>query len=157
MGRKANQKIVELLLNVYTSEIGAVGIYMDQHAKCDDMGYKKLAERLKADAVEEMKHAESLMERILFVGGEIKYDKHDVPKTSQTDIVQMIKLDIELEIKAVQRLNAGIRTCYEEGDNGSRLLLESILKDEERHLDEYETLLALMEKHGDQYAVTHLI
>jgi len=157
MARKTNKKVLEFLNLVYTSEIGAVGIYMDQHAKADDGGYGKLAERLKQDAVEEMKHAEMLMERILFLGGEMKYDKHAVPDMKQTEIVDMFKTNIALEHEAIERLNRGVRLCYEEGDNGSRILLEKILVDEEKHLDEYETTLANIKKYGDAYIVHHLM
>ena len=155
--RKTTDRVIEILNQVYTSEIGAIGIYMDQHAKMDDQGLKKFAERLKGDAMEEMGHAEMLMERILFVGGAIKYEKHDVPKAEMEDVTSIVKVNIDLEASAIERLNKGIRVCFEDGDNGSRLLLESILKDEEKHMDEYETLLGHLQKFGDNYIVNHLI
>ncbi len=154
---KSSDKVVELLTSVYTSEIGAVGIYMDQHTKMADAGVGKFAEKLKQDALEEMKHAESLAERILFLGATVRYDKHDVPAPPMTEIVDILKLNIDIEIRAIERLNQGIRLCYEEMDNGSRLLLESILQDEERHLDDSETTLDNIEKYGDHYIVSHLI
>ena len=63
-----NEKIYNMLCEVYAAEIGAIGIYMDQHTKCEDLGLKKLAEMLKKDAIDEMKHAEMLAGRILFLG-----------------------------------------------------------------------------------------
>jgi len=155
--KKTTDRVIEILNLVYTAEIGAIGIYMDQHARMDDHGIKKFAERLKADAVHEMKHAEELMERILFVGGPMKYEKHEVPVTTIDDIIDMVNLNIDLERRAIDRLNKGIKICYDDGDNGSRLLLERILQDEEKHLDEYETLKENLEKFGNQYIVTHLI
>lgn len=155
--KKPNKKIINILTDVYTSEIGAVGIYMDQHTKCSDKGYKKLAERLKEDAVDEMKHAEKLAERILFLGASVSYQKHMVPDMEQNEIIDMIKLNIDIELAAIDRLNAGISTCFSEGDNGSRLLLEEILKDEEEHLDELQITHDNIRKYGDQYIVTHLM
>jgi bacterioferritin len=155
--QKTTARVIDILNLVYTAEIGAIGIYMDQHAKMDDRGIKKFAERLKADALHEMKHAEELMERILFVGGPMKYEKHEVPAAALDGVVDMVKLNIDLETRAIDRLNKGIKICFDDGDNGSRLLLESILKDEETHLDEYETLLENLETYGDNFIVTHLI
>ncbi|MDH5636927.1 MAG: ferritin-like domain-containing protein [Nitrospinota bacterium] len=155
--KKSTDRVIEMLNLVYTAEIGAIGIYMDQHARMDDQGLKKFAERLKEDAVEEMGHAEHLMERILYVGGAMKYEKHEVPRVDMEDVATIIKVNIDLEVRAIDRLNQGIRMCYEDNDNGSRLLMESILKDEERHLDEYETLQENLEKFGDNFIVNHLI
>ena len=146
-----------MLVEVYTSEIGAVGIYMDQHTKCADMGYKKIADMLKEDAVDEMKHAEKLAERILFLGGAVTYQKHMVPDMEQKEIIDMVKTNINIEIEAIDRLNTGISTCFSEGDNGSRMLLEEILKDEEEHLDKLQIIYDNIKKYGDQYVVIHLI
>ena len=68
-----NQKVIDLLATFYTAEIGAIGIYMDQHIKCSHLGFNKLAAIFMDDAKEEMKHAEELAERIMFLGGELKY------------------------------------------------------------------------------------
>jgi len=155
--KKANKKVITVLTDVYTAEIGAVGIYMDQHTKCADRGYKKLAEMLKNDAVEEMKHAEKLAERILFLGGEVVYQKHPVPDVKQTEIIAMIKQNIEIEVEAIERLNAGIAACFSERDNGSRILLDAILQDEEKHLDELQIIHDNIRKYGDPYIVTHLM
>lgn len=155
--RNVNEKVTKVLVEVYTAEVGAVGIYMDQHIKCADMGYKKLAEMLKEDAVDEMKHAEDLAERILFLDGTVIYQKHIVPDMEQKEILNMVKTNINIEIEALERLNAGISTCFSEGDNGSRMLLEAILKDEEKHLDKLQTIYDNIMKYGDQYVVTHLM
>ena len=155
--KKVNKKVITVLVEVYTSEIGAVGIYMDQHTKCADRGYKKIADMLKEDAVDEMKHAEKLAERILFLGGAVTYQKHMVPDMEQKEIIDMVKTNINIEIEAIDRLNTGISTCFSEGDNGSRMLLEEILKDEEEHLDKLQIIYDNIKKYGDQYVVTHLM
>src|SRR3989337_2131585 len=102
--KKVNKKVITVLVEVYTSEIGAVGIYMDQHTKCADRGYKKIADMLKEDAVDEMKHAEKLAERILFLGGAVTYQKHMVPDMEQKEIIDMVKTNINIEIEAIDRL-----------------------------------------------------
>ncbi len=155
--KKLNKKVINVLTDVYTSEVGAVGIYMDQHTKCADKGYKKLADMLKEDAVDEMKHAEKLAERILYLGASVTFQKHMVPDTAQIEIADMIKMNINIEVEAIERLNAGISTCFSEGDNGSRMLLEEILKDEEEHLDKLQTIYDNIKKYGDQYVVAHLM
>jgi len=155
--KKVNKKVDTVLVEVYTAEIGAVGVYMDQHTKCADRGYHKLAGMLKEDAVDEMKHAEKLAERILFLGSKVTYQKHIVPDMEQNEVIDMIKTNINIEIDAIDRLNAGISTCFTEGDNGSRILLEEILKDEEEHLDKLQIIYDHIKKYGDQYVVSHLI
>ncbi len=155
--KKVNKKVAAVLVEVYTAEVGAVGIYMDQHTKCADRGYKKVADMLKEDAVDEMKHAEKLAERILYLGSAVTYQKHMVPDMEQKEIIDMIKTNINIEIEAIERLNAGISTCFSEGDNGSRMLLEDILKDEEEHLDKLQIIYDNIKKFGDQYIVSHLM
>ncbi|KAB2835019.1 MAG: hypothetical protein F9K48_05145 [Candidatus Brocadia sp.] len=154
---KINEKIYKVLCEVYAAEIGAVGIYMDQHTKCTDMGYQKLADTLKADAVDEMKHAEALAERILMLGSTVKYQKHLLPEEKQLDIVAMLKLNINIEVEAIERLNDGITLCFHEKDHGSRMLLEEILKSEEKHLSDLQTKVNHIERFGNQYIVSHLI
>lgn len=157
MPRVVSEKVVAILAKLYNREIGAIGIYMDQHVKLDDMRVSKLSESLKADAVEEMKHAEKLAERITYLGRNVMYAKHEVPQEDMVEILDMIRLNIRLENEAIDLYNEGIRLCFEENDNGTRLLLEEILKDEEKHLDQNEALLANIDRYGDQYIVTHLM
>jgi bacterioferritin len=155
--KKVNQKVIDLLLDVYWAEIGAVGIYMEQHTRCSDMGYHKLAEMLKKDAIHEMKHAEDLSERILFLGGTVINRSHSVPVEGQSDITQILKRNIDIEVEAIKRLNDGVKICFTESDNGSRMLLEEILKSEEEHLDELRTIYDNVKKYKEQYIVTHLM
>lgn len=155
--KAGNKIILKILLDVYSAEIGAIGIYMDQHHKCSAMGYEKLAEMLEKDAIDEMKHSELLAKRILFLGGVVANQKHVLPNEEQIEIMDMIKMNIDIEIDAVNRLNTGIGTCFSKGDNGSRLLLEEILKSEEAHLDVLKTIYENIVKHGEIYIVQHLM
>jgi len=157
MSKKTTDRIIEVLTQVYTAEISAVGIYMDQHARMKDQGLNKFADQLEKDAVQEMKHAEALMDRIHYVGGPVKYEKHEVPDVQMNSALDMIKVNIALEERAIKRLSEGIRMCFEDGDHGTRLLLEKILVDEETHLGEYESLRDLVEQYGNNYIVSHMI
>ncbi|MBI5179661.1 MAG: bacterioferritin [Nitrospinae bacterium] len=157
MSAKKTNKVLEYLQSLHTAEIGAMGIYMDQHVRCSNVGLSKLAAMLKDDAAEEMHHAEEVAERILFLGGSLQYGKHDIPKTGPLDLPEMLKLDVEVEKYAIMQLNGGIRICADEADNGTRLLLEHILKEEEAHLKDYETMLNHVGKYGDTYIVQHLL
>jgi|TARA_B100000315_G_scaffold256771_1_gene303554 bacterioferritin len=156
MNKKVS-RVVKVLSEVYWAEIGAIGIYMDQHTKCSSMGYEKLADMFEKDAIDEMKHAEQLAERILFLDGTVINEKHMVPVERQKDIVDMLKQNIDIEIEAVDRLGDGISTCFTARDHGSRMLLEEILKSEEAHLDKLKTLYENIQKYGDQFIVTHLM
>lgn len=156
MPRKVSDRVVKSLNKMYTSEVGAVGIYMDQHIKASAL-YPKFSKKLEDSAKEEMKHAEALAERINYLGKEVIYEKHAIPSLPGADIKAILRQNIEMEDGAVEMYNEGIKICIEEGDNGTRLLLEKILSDEERHLDESETELERVEKFGDQYVVGHLI
>ncbi len=150
-------KVIKILSEVYWAEIGAIGIYMDQHTKCSSMGYEKLAEMLKKDSIDEMKHAEELAERILFLDGIVTNAQHMAPVEGQNKIVDMLRLNISIEMEAIERLAKGITTCFSSGDHGSRLLLEEILKSEEEHLDTLKTINENIKKYGDQYIVAHLM
>ena len=154
---KVNEKIYKVLCEVYTAEIGAVGVYMDQHTKCGDMGYQKLADMLKADAIDEMKHAEALAERVLMLGSTVKKQERTLPEEKQFEIAAMLKLNINIEAEAIERLNNGITICFNEKDHGSRMLLEEILKAEEKHLSGLQTKANNIEKFGNQYIISHLM
>ena len=156
MPRKISDRVVKILNTLYTREIGVVGIYMDQHIRTADL-YPKLSKKLEQSAVEEMKHAEKLAGRIDYLGKAVQYEKHPVPKPSALDIATFLRQNIEHENDAVELYNEGIKICLEEGDAGSRLLMESILADEERHVNDSATMLELIEKFGDQYVVNHLV
>ena len=150
-------KIMDYLRALHTAEIGAAGIYMDQHLKCSSQGVKKLGALFKEDAEEELHHAEEIAERILFLGGALQYGKHAVPPEGSDGIAEMLQADIDLEKEAIVQLNRGIHLCVEEDDHGTRLFLERILKDEEAHLKDYERMLGHLRKYGDNYIVQNLL
>ena len=135
---KGNEKIIERLNSLLADELTAVSQYIVHSEMCDNWGYKRLAGLIKQRAIGEMKHAEKLIERILFLEG-----------TPAVGILNRISIgnNIEMQFKndqvaetdAVKMYNDSIRLCSESGDHGTRDLLESILEDEETHLDWLET------------------
>jgi bacterioferritin len=146
----ADAKVVEYLHQALAAEIHAIAQYMDHHARYADKGYARLAEDMEKEAKEEMIHAEKLMERLLFLDAPITYLKHGRP-AALTDVEAMMKADMDLEVVAIQRLAAGIKACDSAGDFGTKHLLEGILLDEERHLDDLKRHLDLYKTHGVQY------
>ena len=134
---KGNEKVIEKLNDLLSDELTAISQYMVHGEMCDNWGYERLHEMVEKRAMDEMKHAERLIARIIFLEG--------IPMVSRlkkmhigADVEKQLRNDAKSEEEAVQSYNDGIRLCVELADNGSRELLESILKDEERHLDELE-------------------
>ena len=138
---KGDKKIIERLNSLLADELTAVNQYIVHSEMCDNWGYKKLGGSIKQRAIGEMKHAEKLIERILFLEG--------IPEVGTlnkisigNDIAKQFKNDEFAETGAIKMYNDSIRLCTELGDNGTRDLLESILTDEEKHLDWLETQIA---------------
>jgi bacterioferritin len=119
------------------------------HAKmCENWGYLALASQNRAESIDEMRHAELLVHRILFLEGLPNMQRLDKLNVGQT-VPEQLRADLELEYKACSRLNASIQLCREKGDSNSEELLKSILKGEEMHADFLETQLGLIEKLGE--------
>ena len=147
---KKSKKVLDVLTTALAEEHTAIAQYMAHHYAADDAGYSKLKKMWKEQSIEEMKHAEALAERIYELGEVPPYSLHGRPHV-KGDLVVMLKADVKLESDAIDLYNEGIRTCFEEGDNGSRMLLEKILPDEEKHHRDLQQTLELIEKHGDHY------
>ena len=146
---KGNEKIIKELNVLLADELTAIGQYIVHSEMCDNWGYVKLHDTIKKRAIEEMKHAEKLIERILFLEGDP--DVRGMEKVLIGNNVEaQFKNDRDSETTANKAYNAGIRLCYELSDNGTMELLQSILVDEEKHLDWLETQLSLIEQIGDK-------
>ena len=142
--------IIELLNDVLTAELTAVNQYF-VHAKMqDNWGYKRLAAHGRDESFEEMKHAEELIERILYLEGVPNMQRLGAVRVGET-VPEQISAELDTEKDAIARLNAGIVTCKETGDNGTRLLLEKILDNEEEHADWLETQLELINQIGAEH------
>ena len=127
---KGNKKILELLNDVLTGELTSVNQYFVHAKMCENWGYLRLAKRVKKESIDEMKHADELIERILFLEGVPNLQRLYKVNVGET-VPEQLKLDRQVEVDAVARLNKGIALCLELGDNGTRELLAEILVSEE--------------------------
>ena len=146
---KGNKKVIESLNKALTNELTAINQYMVHSEMCDNWGYKTLHKSIEERAIQEMKHAESLIARLLFLEGLPVVSQLNKIRVGQTVEVQL-KNDLAGEISASENYNNGVQLCVEVKDNGTRELLESILKDEENHIDWLEAQLDQIEQMGYQ-------
>lgn len=137
---KGDKRVIELLNEVLKAELTAINQYFLHAEMCENWGYERLAKLIRKESIEEMTHAEKLIERILYLDGTPNMSDYFKINIGAT-VEQQFKNDVELEYTAVKRLNNGIPTCVSAGDNGSRELLEKILSDEEHHIDWLEAQL----------------
>ncbi len=147
---KGNKKVIELLNDVLTGELTSVNQYFVHAKMCRNWGYLGLAARVKKESIDEMKHADDLIERILYLEGVPNLQRLYKVNVGET-VPEQLKLDRQVEMDAVARLNKGIALCIEVGDNGSRELLANILVSEEEHLDWLETQLSLVASIGEAH------
>ena len=146
---QGDAQVVEILNEVLTAELTAVNQYFIHAMMCRNWRYQRLAKHSREESIEEMKHAQELIERILYLDGAPnmqRYLKINVGKT----VLEQHQSDLQLEKDAVARLNRGIELCRDKGDNGSRLLLEKILHEEEEHIDWLEAQLHQIQEVGVQ-------
>ena len=153
---QSSPRIIELLNDVLTAELTAINQYFVHSKMCDNWGYKRLAKHHHDESIGEMKDAEELIERILYLDGVPNLQRLGTVMVGET-VPEQLRLDLELEREAIGRLNAGIAACTEEGDNGSRDLLEDILEGEEEHADWLETQLSLIADVGEAHYLSQQI
>ena len=146
---KGDKKIIEILNDVLTAELTAINQYFVHAEMCDNWGYERLHSKIRKHSIGEMKHAEEVIERILFLEGIPNMQRLGKINIGE-NVPEQLKLDHGLELDAVKRLNTGIETCRELDDNNSRHLLEEILEDEEEHIDWIEAQISLIEQVGVQ-------
>ncbi len=144
---KGDPEVIEVLNAVLTSELTAINQYFIHHKMCENWGYERLAANKRKESIDEMKHADRVIERILFLDGVPNMQRLSPVRVGE-DPVEQHRLDLALELDAVERLNQGIALCVAKGDNGSRELLESILKEEESGIDWLEAQLYLVSQLG---------
>ncbi len=146
---KGNAKLIEALNEVLTAELTGINQYVIHAKMRENWGYKRLAQVTRKEAVGEMKHADEVIERILYLEGVPNMQRLGKVKVGET-VAEQLKLDLALEKEAVARLNKGIELAVEVHDNGSRELLEEILASEEEHVDWLEAQLELVKQVGEQ-------
>lgn len=145
---QGDPQVVEILNEVLTAELTAVNQYFLDAKMCANWGYERLAEHIRSDSIEEMGDAEKLIDRILYLEGLPNVARLGSVRVGET-VPEKLELALALETEAIDRLNRGIRLCAEQGDNGSRELLELILAGEESHADWLETQLGLIRGIGE--------
>jgi bacterioferritin len=144
---KGKPEVLEVLAGALSEELGAVVQYILHAEMCDNWGYKSLGSFTQKRAIEEMKHAEKLIERILFLEG--APNVQSLPKIEAgKDVQDQFTIDLNGERTAIVSYNQGIATCTSAGDRGTADLLLANLHDEERHADYLETQLGLIKELG---------
>jgi bacterioferritin len=149
MNMKGNEKIIAVLNDFLADELTAINQYMVHSEMCANWSYDKLHEAIEKRAIGEMKHAEKLIGRILFLEGQPTVSQLKKINIGAT-VEAQLKHDLEAEAEAIKAYNDGIRLCLELGDNGSRELIEDNLEDEEEHLDWLEAQLDQISQMGLQ-------
>jgi bacterioferritin len=146
---KGHQAIIDLLNEVLTGELTTVNQYFIHAKMCQNWGYQRLYEHIYKESIDEMKHADSLISRILYLEGLPNLQRYNKVNVGQT-VLEQFQVDYKVEEQAIALLNNGIKLCRDQGDNGSRELLESILLSEERHANWLEEQLHLIDQVGLQ-------
>ncbi|GAA3132370.1 bacterioferritin [Streptosporangium carneum] len=146
---QGDKKIIELLNEQLTAELTAINQYF-LHAKMqENWGYTRLAKYTREESIDEMRHAEKLTDRILFLEGLPNYQRLGTLHIGQT-VEEQLRADLDIELSVVARLKPAIILMREKGDATSARLFEEILEDEERHIDYLETELGLIGSLGEQ-------
>jgi bacterioferritin len=146
---QGDKKIIELLNEQLTAELTAINQYF-LHAKMqENWGYTRLAKYTREESIDEMRHAEKLTDRILFLEGLPNYQKLGILHIGQT-VKEQLRADLDVELEVVTRLRPAIILMREKGDHTSARIFEEILEDEERHIDYLETELGLIGSLGEQ-------
>jgi bacterioferritin len=147
---RGEDEILEMLNDVLTGELTAINQYFVHAKMCDNWGYRRLGEKVRDESIEEMKHAEALVERILYLEGVPNLQRLGTLRVGET-VHEQFESDLGVERAALSRLGDGIALCLAKGDHGSRDLLESILHDEEEHVDWLETQLETIRQIGIEH------
>ena len=150
---KGDAKVIAVLQEVLKAELTAINQYFLHAEMCENWSYHTMAEITRKESIEEMTHAEKLIERILYLDGTPNMSDYFKINVGAT-VEQQLNNDLDVEYDAVKRLNNGIRTCVAAGDNGSRELLQQILVDEEHHIDFLEGQLHAIKEMGIQNYLT---
>ncbi len=146
---KGSAKVIDLLNEVLTNELTAINQYFLHGRICENWGYDRLWHKLRDESIDEMKHADTIIERILYLEGLPNLQKLGTINVGES-VDEQLKLDLDLEKGAIPVLNRGIELCRSEHDNGTAELLEDVLEDEEEHANWLEAQLTLIQQMGLQ-------
>jgi bacterioferritin len=143
---RGNDQVIAKLNEGLREELSAINQYFVHAEMCHNWGYHRLGNYIRKQSIGEMKHAEELLERIIFLEGVPKMEP--LPLTIGQDVKAQLRNDLDLELKAVVMYNEAIKTAQAAGDNSSRELFERLLKDEEEHVDFLEAQMHQIEQLG---------
>lgn len=153
---QGDARVIEALNDVLTAELTAVNQYFIHHKMCDNWGYQRLSKKKREESIGEMKDADELIERILYLEGVPNVQRLNPVRVGE-DPIEQHRLDLAAEAEAIKRLNDAIALCREKGDNGSRELLEEILEGEEESADWLEAQLHLVDEIGKENYLAEMI
>jgi bacterioferritin len=145
---RGHEQIITLLNDILTAELTAINQYWIHARMCENWGYARLWKKLREESLGEMRHADRLIARLLYLEGVPNLQRLGKVNVGQT-VPEQLRLDLDLERAAVTALNNGIERCRSLGDNGSRDLLEGILVSEESHINWIEAQLELIRQAGE--------
>ena len=144
---QGDPQVIEVLNEVLTNELTAVNQYFLHARMQKNWGFTKLGDYTYSESIDEMKHADALIERILFLDGHPNVQRLDPVRIGET-VPEQLEADLAVEVHAMEALRRGIVVCAEKADTVTRLLLEEILSSEEEHVDYLETQLSLIRSVG---------
>jgi bacterioferritin len=149
-------QVLEALNRGLTIELTAINQYFCQARMCENWGFAKLGKKHYEESIDEMKHADAIIKRILFLEGAPEIARYDVIRVG-TDVKEQLENDLKMELAGVQHYNAAIDLCARVKDSGTRELLEGILTESEETVDWLETQLHLIETIGlENYLTEHM-
>jgi bacterioferritin len=146
---KGNDEVLRLLNELLTNELTAINQYFIHAKMCANWGYDRLASKIRAESIDEMRHADEVISRILYLEGIPNLQRYHKLQVGES-VKEQLQSDLEFEYRAIQFLNDGIEASRKAGDNGSEDLMTKILVAEEEHVDWLETQLELIRQVGEQ-------
>lgn len=146
---KGDKKVIEALNIILTGELTAINQYFLHSRMCADWGYERIADIIHKESIDEMKHAQTLVDRVLFLEGFPNLQKLNKLNIGET-VEEQFKSDLQLEFHAIENLKTSIKTCDDARDYTTREIFERILEDEEKHVDWLEAQLNIIKDIGLQ-------
>ncbi|MBK7537257.1 MAG: bacterioferritin [Myxococcales bacterium] len=146
---KGNDEVIRLLNELLTNELSAINQYFIHAKMCANWGFDRLAAKIRAESIDEMRHADEVISRILYLEGIPNLQRYHKLQVGE-NVKEQFQADLEFEMRAIKFLNEGIEAARKVGDNGSEDLMTKILVAEEEHTDWLETQLELIRQVGEQ-------
>jgi bacterioferritin len=146
---KGNDEVLRLLNELLTNELTAINQYFIHSKMCANWGYERLAGKIRAESIDEMRHADQVITRILYLEGVPNLQRYNKIRVGET-VKEQFESDVQLEYGAIKFLNEGVEAARKIGDNGSEDLMKKILVSEEEHCDWLEAQLELIKQIGEQ-------